>query len=167
MIVIKNVLVATDFSPASDTALQYGRELARNFGGTLHVLHVVENVYAYMIGTDAAIGAMIPSTLQGELEKSARRQLEALVGEDDRRELHAVPVLLTGSGAAVEIVTYAREKGVDVIVVGTHGRGPMSHFLMGNVAEKVVRTSPCPVLTVRHPEHEFVVPDALRRVAKN
>ena len=73
MIAIKDVLVATDFSPASETALAYGRELARHFGGTLHVLHVVENVYAYMVGTDAAIGAMIPSTLQQELEKAAQR----------------------------------------------------------------------------------------------
>jgi nucleotide-binding universal stress UspA family protein len=166
MIVIKNVLVATDFSPASDTALAYGRELARNFGATLHVLHVVENVYAYMVGTDAAIGAMIPSTLQAELEKAAQRQLDAVVGEDDRRELHAKAVLLTGNGAAIEIVTYARETGIDIIVVGTHGRGPMSHLLMGNVAEKVVRTAPCPVLTVRHPEHEFVLPDALVRVPR-
>lgn len=167
MIVIKHVLVATDFSPASDTALAYGRELARHFGGTLHVLHVVENVYAHMVGTDAAIGAMIPSTLQEELEKSARRQLDAIVREDDRRELNAKPVMVTGNGAAVEIVTFARESGMDIIVLGTTGRGPVSHLLMGNVAEKVVRMAPCPVLTVRHPEHEFVLPDALRRVARS
>ena len=167
MIVIKHVLVATDFSPASDTALSYGRELARHFGGTLHVLHVVENVSAYVVGADAAIGAMIPGTLQEELETSARRQLEAVVGEDDRRELNAKAVLLTGHGAASEIVTFARESAIDIIVVGTTGRGPMSHLLMGNVAEKVVRTAPCPVLTVRHPEHEFVLPDSLQRVARS
>ena len=50
--------------------------------------------------------------------------------------------------------------------MGTHGRGAMAHLLMGSVAERVVRTAPCPVLTVRHPEHEFVVPDALVAVAK-
>ncbi len=167
MIVIKNVLVATDFSPASDTALSYGRELARHFGGTLHVLHVVDNIYAHMVGSDAAIGAMIPSTLQAEMEQSAQRRLDALVAEDDRRELNAKPVLLTGNSTAVSIVTFAREASIDVIVVGTTGRGPMSHLLMGNVAEKVVRTAPCPVLTVRHPEHEFVLPDALQRVSRS
>ena len=167
MIAIKNVLVATDFSPASDTALAYGRELARHFGGALHILHVVENVHAYTVGTDAAIGALIPSTLQDELEKSARRQLEALVREDDRRELKATAVLLTGHGTAIEIVTFAKESGIDIIVVGTTGRGPMSHLLMGNVAEKVVRLAPCPVLSVRHPEHEFVLPDALQRVPQS
>ena len=166
MIAIKSVLVATDFSPASETALAYGREFARNFGAALHVLHVVDNVYAYMVGADAGIGAMVPSTLQQELEKSVQKRLDAAVREDDRRELRARAVLLTGNATAMEIVNYASNEKVDLIVLGTHGRGPMSHLLMGNVAEKVVRTAPCPVLTVRHPEHEFVVPDALQRVAR-
>jgi nucleotide-binding universal stress UspA family protein len=59
------------------------------------------------------------------------------------------------------IVDFAKEINVDLIVMGTHGRGAVAHLLMGSVAERVVRTAPCPVLTVRHPEHEFVHPDAL------
>ena len=59
------------------------------------------------------------------------------------------------------ITEYAKEAAVDLIVLGTHGRGAVAHLLMGSVAERVVRTAPCPVLTVRHPEHEFVLPDAL------
>ena len=50
---------------------------------------------------------------------------------------------------------------MDLIIAGTQGRGGVAHLLMGSVAERVVRTAPCPVLTVRHPEHEFVIPDAL------
>jgi nucleotide-binding universal stress UspA family protein len=57
-----------------------------------------------------------------------------------------------------EIITCAKELEVDLIILGTHGRGPFAHMLMGSVAEKVVRKAPCPVLTVRHPEHEFVHP---------
>jgi nucleotide-binding universal stress UspA family protein len=64
------------------------------------------------------------------------------------------------------IVGYAKENDVDLIIMGTHGRGAIAHLLMGSVAERVVRTAPCPVLTVRHPEHEFVLPDALAAVAK-
>jgi hypothetical protein len=64
------------------------------------------------------------------------------------------------------IVEYAEQERIDLIVTGTHGRGAVAHLLMGSVAERVVRTAPCPVLTVRHPEHESVVPDALVAVAK-
>ncbi len=59
----------------------------------------------------------------------------------------------------MEIVRYAKEKDIDLIVMGTHGLGFVAHLLMGSVAEKVVRKAPCPVLTVRHPEHEFVIPE--------
>ena len=59
----------------------------------------------------------------------------------------------------VEILKYAAAQPIDLIVIGTHGRGPLGHMLMGSVAERVVRKAPCPVLTVRHPEREFVVPD--------
>jgi nucleotide-binding universal stress UspA family protein len=165
LIAIKHVLVATDFSPASETALAYGRAFARTFGGRLHVLHVVENVYyTYALAGEGAIAPMIPGDLQREVESAARIELDRVVGEDDRRELRAVPVVVMGNSVAVEIVSYAKDKSVDVIVIGTHGRGALSHLLMGSVAEKVVRTAPCPVLTVRHPEHEFVIPDTLQRV---
>jgi nucleotide-binding universal stress UspA family protein len=58
----------------------------------------------------------------------------------------------------VEIIRYARAENIDLIVMGSLGLGPVGHMLMGSVAEKVVRKAPCPVLTVRHPEHEFVMP---------
>jgi nucleotide-binding universal stress UspA family protein len=65
--------------------------------------------------------------------------------------------VLASNAPATAIVEYANEEGVDLIVLGTHGRGAVAHLLVGSVAERVVRTAPCPVLTVRHPEHEFVV----------
>ena len=69
-------------------------------------------------------------------------------------------------GTAETIVQYAKDHAIDLIVMGTHGRRALEHLLMGSVAERVVRTAPCPVLTVRHPEREFVVPDALVAVAR-
>ena len=65
--------------------------------------------------------------------------------------------LVTGS-PFLQVVRMARKEGVDLIVMGTHGRTGLAHVLMGSVAEKVVRKAPCPVLTVKHPEHEFVMP---------
>jgi len=164
MIVLRNILVATDFSETSDAALRYGRDLARTFGATLHLLNVAPNVMA-SFATDA-LPAVLPD-VQRQVEEAARQQLEALLDPEDRTQLHAKPVVRTSLTAAAEIVEYAREAGIDLIVIGTHGRGAMAHVLMGSVAERVVRTAPCPVLTVRHPEREFVLPDALVAVVRS
>ncbi len=163
MILLKNILVATDFGEASDAALNYGRDLARTYGATLHVLHVAENLVV-RYADDAAL-ALLPQ-LQTDIDEAARKRMAELVTDEDRTMLHAKPVVLAAFGAAEAIVEYAKMYNVDVIVMGTHGRGGFAHLLMGSVAERVVRTAPCPVLTVRHPEHEFIVPDALVAVAR-
>ena len=158
MIKITNVLVATDFSDTSESALNYGREFARTFGATLHVLHVVENALMWAGPEAAGIDFM---HLQDELEAGARNTLSRIVTTEDREQLRAVTAVRTGNSPAFEIAAYAKAEGIDLIVMGTHGRGMMGHVLMGNVAEKVVRIAACPVLTVHHPEHEFIQPDAL------
>ena len=163
MILLKNILVATDFGEASDVALSYGRDLARTYGATLHVVHAADNVLA-RYAADGTL-AILPQ-LQNDIDEIARRQMADLLTDEDRTMLHATPVVLAALGPAQAIVGYAKEHNVDVIVMGTHGRGALAHLLMGSVAERVVRTAPCPVLTVRHPEHEFIVPDALVAVAR-
>jgi len=163
MILLKQILVATDFSEPSDAALAYGRELARTFGAQLTVLHVAENIAARAYGADGFVFA--EPELQRDVEAAARKQLEALVSDEDRQQLRAQIVVLTANSTALTIVGFAQETSVDLIVMGTHGRGAVAHLLMGSVAERVVRTAPCPVLTVRHPEHDFVLPDALVAVA--
>jgi nucleotide-binding universal stress UspA family protein len=164
MIALKRVLVATDFGEAADAALSYGRELARTFGARLDVLHVVENVLTRGFGAEGYV-ASYPE-LQRDVEDAARRQLNAIVTDEDRQKLGARAVLLTSNSPAFTITAYSADENIDLIVMGTHGRGAIAHLLMGSVAERVVRTAPCPVLTVRHPEHEFVLPDALVAVAK-
>ena len=165
MITLKNVLVATDFGEASETALQYGRDLARTFGASLHVLHVADDVRARAAGVEGY--AVDFSEIQSEVEASARKQLDAVVTDEDRRQLGAKAIVQTSTTPALAIVLYAKEANVDLLVIGTHGRGGMARLFMGSVAERVVRTAPCPVLTVRHPEHEFVGPDALQVVTKS
>jgi nucleotide-binding universal stress UspA family protein len=162
MIKINKVLVATDFSAASESALLYGREFARTFGAALHVLHVVEDSMTW-VGPEAVSVDIV--RLQAELEARADNALKRIVNAEDREQLKAVTAVRPGSAIAVEIATYARDNGIDLILMGTHGRGMMGHLFLGNVAEKVVRIAPCPVLTVRHPEHEFIRPDALATVA--
>lgn len=164
MITLKNILVATDFGQASETALAYGRQFARSYGSTLHVLHVVENVFTATFGVEGYVTNV--AALQREVEDAARKQLEAVVTDDDRRELGARAMTMISASPALAIVSYAKDAKADLVIVGTHGRGAMAHLLMGSVAERVVRTAPCPVLTVRHPEHEFLLPDALQIVAR-
>jgi nucleotide-binding universal stress UspA family protein len=164
MIALKKILVATDFSQPSEAALAYGRELARTFGASLTVLHVVDNILTRAYGADGMV--LADQGLQLEIEKSAQHQVDALLFDEDRQALGAVGLVLTSNSPSAAIVFYARDAAIDLIVIGTHGRGAIAQLLMGSVAERVVRLAPCPVLTVRNPEHEFVLPDALVAVAK-
>lgn len=149
MIALKRILVATDFGPAAEAALTYGRALAKNFGATLTVMHVAENLF------------LRPTTADPHALKAALvRRLEERLTVDDRSALDARAVLDTSDQPANAITTYAKQAEIDLIVMGTHGRNGISHLLVGSVAERVVRTASCPVLTVKHPEHEFVIPDA-------
>jgi nucleotide-binding universal stress UspA family protein len=163
MIALKNILVATDFGEAADVALGYARALARLFDGTLHLLNVAEDVVPSM-AADGYVG-VVPA-LQDEVEAAARTRLEALAVDNDPVPLPVKTVVLISAATAPAIVGYARDNAIDLIVMGTHGRGMVAHVLMGSVAERVVRTAPCPVLTVRHPERDFVLPDALVVVEK-
>lgn len=156
MVIIKKILVATDFSEPSGLALAYGRDLARSYGAQLHVIHVVGD----LISRFPPESIMAVPDLQKDVEASARRDLDALLTEDDRRLLHAVAVVDTSVNVAEGICRYAKTNAIDLIVTGTHGRGAVKHFLMGSVAEKVVRFAGCPVLTVHSHERDFIVPDA-------
>jgi nucleotide-binding universal stress UspA family protein len=156
MIALKKILVATDFSEAADAALAYGRALARTFGATLHVLHVADDMYMRLGGD--AYSAVLPD-LQQDVERQAKDRLVQLLVDDDSTPLPTESVVITSGTTAPAIVNYAANADIDLIVVGTHGRGAVAHLLVGSVAERVVRTARCPVLTVRHPERDFVLPD--------
>ncbi len=159
MIALSKILVATDFGEAADVALMYGRTLARTFGAELHVLHVTENVYMTAVAGEAYM-AIFPD-LQKDVDEAARKRLAELTLDNDKDAVTARTVVLSSNTPAFAIAEYAKDTGIDLIVIGTHGRGTMGHLLMGSVAERVVRIAPCPVLTVRCPEHDFVLPDAL------
>ena len=162
MVVLKNILVATDFSEPSAVAMAYGRNFARSYGATLHVLHVVEDV---MMRYSPEIAFASPD-LQKDFEQAARRHMDSLITADDKQTLKAVAVVETHLDVANGITAYAKANAIDLIIVGTHGRGAVRQFLMGSVAERVVRTAPCPVLAVRTHEREFIAPDALATAAQ-
>lgn len=158
MIALKRILVPHDFSDTSATAVQYAVELARNFGARLYFLHV---------GDDAVnqFEEEFPIGLEDALADGVRERLLHIVTPQEKAELNPDFAVRPGSPAA-EIVRYATDQDIDLIVMGTHGRGFVGHALMGSVAEKVVRTAPCPVLTVRIPNHWFVTPEAVTTSAQ-
>src|SRR5213078_431871 len=129
MIAMKNILVATDFGEAADSALAYGRELAGRFDAALHVLHVAQNVYITAFGAETY--ASFAPDLQRDIEESAHRRLAEAVLDSDGLGPKTVPVVMTSSSPALAIIDYAREHDIDLIVMGTHGRGTLQHFLMG------------------------------------
>lgn len=152
MIPIKNILVATDFSGVSDAALSYGRTLAEQFAATLHVVHVVEDIATMNLTADG-FATLMPK-LQQELEDTARTELDAALARGQWRGPRPQMSVIASNARAAAIVDYAKNAGVDLIVIGTYGRGAVSRLLLGSVAERVIRTAPCPVLTVHHPEPE-------------
>ncbi|HUG92514.1 MAG TPA: universal stress protein [Planctomycetaceae bacterium] len=140
---LQKILLATDFSEPSLGAARYAIELGRRFGAEVHVLYVIEDPVVYLPPFE---NQGIPT--KDELEAFARTALDAWELPDgaaecvvERRFRHGTP--------PVQIINDAKEQAVDLIVIGTHGRGALAHLLMGSVAERVVRGAPCPVLTVR------------------
>jgi universal stress protein A len=159
MIKIENILVPTDSSEAADAALEYGRALARTFDARLHVLHVVDD--ALMVPGVEGYAVDVARKLADVTGDAEKRLLTCLI-EDDWHDPRTITEVRTG-GPAVEIARYAKQADIDLIVMGSHGRGFINALLVGRVAEKVVRLAPCPVLTVRTPVREFIVPDLLTR----
>ena len=155
MLSIKTVLVPTDFSDASESALNYGKAMAEAFGASLHVLHVMEDLLAHAWAAEVYVASM--PNLRDEIERESRQRLGTMLTPEDVKRLRAEIALVAGN-PFIEIIRYAKANNIDLIVMGTHGRGPIAHMLLGSVAEKVVRKSPCPVLTVREAQHEFVMP---------
>jgi len=144
---IRRILVPTDFSDASDTALAHARELAATLGASVRIVHVFDDPYVTL--TMAADGQMfLPPDLRASLMQDAdarlRQRLQAAARGGPREET----ALLTGPVAAT-LVEDAEAHAIDLILMATHGRGGMAHLLLGSVAERVVRTAPCPVMTVR------------------
>jgi nucleotide-binding universal stress UspA family protein len=156
MITLKRILVPTDFGETCKIAVQYGRALAEAFGASLYLLNVLQEPVVPG-GTPVGGYFSLSPDYRLKMEKGATEEMEKLLTSDDRSKLQAQVFTKWGS-PFVEIIRFAKTENIDLIVMGSHGMGPVAHMLMGSVAEKVVRKAPCPVLTVRHPEHEFVMP---------
>ena len=120
MIALKRILVATDFGEPADAALEYGRALARTFGATLHVLHVVQDIYLSSYGSEFYIPD--EPNMQNQLNESARRQLEDRAIDSDGSGPATHTELRMAKAPARAIVEYAADEKIDLLVMGTRGR---------------------------------------------
>lgn len=154
MIAFNEILVPTDFSDHSLRAVEYAVEIAEKFSSELKIVYVIEPL---LQAADVAWSSVDFDKLNQAHGESAEKQLEALVKERIPESVSAECVILYGK-PLVEIVKQAKTDNADLIVMATHGRGVISHILMGSTAEKVVRKAPCPVLTVKHSTQLFSMP---------
>ena len=155
MIDLKRILVPTDFSKFSQSALQYAAAFSEKFGAELYLLHVVQDLAVFI--PDMITVTPPPSPSLEQLSSAARAAFDRLIKDNQLLHLKIHREVREGT-PFYEIIRFAKDTNIDLIVMGTHGHTGLVHVLMGSVSEKVVRKAPCPVLTVRHPEHEFVHP---------
>ena len=134
-------------SARSLEALASARELAKTTGASLHLFHSVDDVAWRYLGYPLdALGQV-----QTAVTDSATKQLRELAIQEQRAGLAVECTIVVSTRPASAIVTFARENAIDLIVMGTHGRGAMLRMMLGSVAEHVVRSAPCPVMVVRDP----------------
>ncbi len=136
-----DVLVPTDGSAGMDRVIEHAVDLCETHGATLHGLYVIDTASLADLPMESSWEAV--NTALREEGDSSLEAMERLAGDVDVRTNQ-----VEGSPAQ-EIVEYAEDEGIDLIVMGTHGRSGVDRLLLGSVAERVVRTSPVPVLTVR------------------
>ena len=157
---VTRILCPTDFSPISTQALRHAAGLARKFGAQLKCVYVIPHLYP---GGEAMYGVapwlMTPEVRQ-RAEEEMRRFLEPL---REARLTHEIEI--REGDPWREITAVAEEMAADLVVLGTHGRGGLDHYILGSVAEKVIRRVPCPVLSVAHEEgRTWAAPGLIGRI---
>ncbi|MCX5675672.1 MAG: universal stress protein [Planctomycetota bacterium] len=153
---LKRILVPTDFSDHSERAAAYAVELARRYeADEIHCVHV-SDIPADLLATSAYYMTGPSEQFVEQVREEGRKSLDAFARKNFK-DRPVKTVFLEGR-PFVEIIRFARENQIDLIVISTHGRSGIKHALFGSVAEQVVRKAPCPVLVVKRDERDFVLP---------
>ncbi len=152
----KRILFCTDFSEDANWAFSYALNLAKTYQSKLFILHVTpEPVHPEQLSI------YLSEEKLKELKVFQKKELDQQLKTHYLKKLGRFKnfeVFIKEGEAFLEILQTAKKKSADLIVMGTHGRTGLDHILFGSTAEKVVRRSPCPVLTVRLPGRKFLMP---------
>jgi nucleotide-binding universal stress UspA family protein len=146
MAAVQKILCPVDFSATSGHAFVYAAAIAQECGAELILLHVIEEVPLFT----AYSGAPMVDT-SAEAEKYAKAEMARLAGNATTQAKIRAEIVRGKSHTA--ILKFAKENGVDLIVIGKHGRSHLDYFLFGSVTERVIRRADCPVMVVPHPDH--------------
>jgi nucleotide-binding universal stress UspA family protein len=146
---VERILFPTDFSEGSNHALHFAADFAKHYNAKLYILHVV---YDVMKATDSHIPHVSADDLYEELDKWALGEIETCCIEEIRGLPDVEKKVIQGIPHE-EVIKMASDEKIDMIVMGTYGRTGLDRLLFGSTAERVVRRAPCPVFTVRVPEH--------------
>jgi nucleotide-binding universal stress UspA family protein len=153
VISLKKILVPIDFSGYSKNALKYAVPFAKQFNAEILLLYVVEpTIYP----ADFSFGQIGLPGIEEEMRKRGTEELAKLAKDEISDVVKSRTRVETGK-AFTEINRVAKEEEIDLIIIATHGHTGIEHAIFGSTAEKVVRKAPCPVLSIRKPEHDFVV----------
>jgi nucleotide-binding universal stress UspA family protein len=151
---IKTILFPTDFSNGARAAMDHAASLAKDYQAKLVLLYVIQDISIaeWYIPSSLSVGDLVE-----DMQKSAWQEMDKWFAEVSKQVKDVEKMVVRGV-PFVEIIRTAKEKSADLIVIGTHGRTGIDHMLFGSTAEKVVRKSSCPVLTVRIAGAEFKMP---------
>ena len=160
---LTTILAPTDFSKYSGFAMEWAAYLAQCMRADLVLLHVMTEEEGRIIEEIVSEGSVVrvdkgprPQALE-DRKKRLKEQYDMVVSSEIKRMVKVEEMVRIGV-PFLEVLNAAKEKEVDLIVLGTHGRTGLAHALIGSVAEKVVRNAACPVLTIKHPQYKFIAP---------
>ncbi|MGQ9670807.1 MAG: universal stress protein [Desulfosoma sp.] len=157
MIQLKKILVPVDFSEFSQKAIRYGVELARDRQASLTLMHVINQRIidaVHELSVKGYKGDFVEA--MRNMARDREEELHQLLPLEWREGIPEIHFEIRKGRPAEEIINYAKENAIDLIVVGTHGRSALMSTLIGSVANTVVLRASCPVLVVRAIEHDFV-----------
>ena len=151
----RTIVVPYDFSAHADAALRTATDLARRLGSDLHLVHVVQPpTYSYAYGTGVGVAPVAPAVDMGEVRAGATSSLRDVASKLEGFDGKVESQVVEGTSVPFALCETSEALGSDLIVMGTHGRTGLAHVFLGSVAERTLRSAPCPVLTVQAREED-------------